>query len=31
MIDDVSQKLKIGFQQYIMAKEGEIKQAEEGG
>lgn len=24
MIDDVSQKLKIGFEQYIMAKEGEI-------
>ena len=29
MIDDVSQKLKIGFEQYIMAKEEEIRKLNE--
>ena len=29
MINDVSQKLKIGFEQYIMAKEGEIRKLNE--
>lgn len=29
MIDDVSQKLKIGFEQYIMAKEEEIRELNE--